>query len=112
MTERESNLMLRFWSENPNATWQAVRAYIRANAITRPSHRETFYDGMTERIVGETFPVGPLPRDRRYCSYCYSSHRSWWEMDPNDYGGERVALCGHCEHATLIEDLEVISHAH
>jgi hypothetical protein len=106
MTERDRDLLIRFLAVKRDATFREMRAFLKANVITQPSHRCTFFDGTgPAQIVSETFPIRRLKLvNRLYCKYCYAEHRNWWEMDPKDYGGYRVALCGHCEHTSSLDD--------
>ncbi len=68
-----------------------------------PSHRPTLtLPWGRPQVIGECFPKGRSKR-RGYCKYCYSTHREWWHMRRDDYGGEDVLLCGRCEHTTLSE---------
>jgi hypothetical protein len=73
-------------------------------SVRTPTHRCLFYDPRIGRtvVVSVTLPTGRLEL-RGYCKYCYSTHRDWWQMRPEDYGGEDVVLCGRCEHTTLKE---------
>jgi hypothetical protein len=67
-----------------------------------PTHR-TEVSGPPDyvpRVTSEVFPTARLS-GRWSCKYCYRTHRDWWQMPPEQYGGEDVILCGKCEHTSV-----------
>ena len=66
-----------------------------------PTHRvEMYVPGEGTVVISETYPVGKS-KIRGYCKYCYTTHRNWWKMRPEDYDTEDALLCGNCEHCSL-----------
>lgn len=73
-----------------------------------PAHIETAHlpDGSVHEI--RTYPTHKIPgRSNRYCKYCYSSHPDWWQMNPQDYSGDDVILCGNCHYTSLKENTQI-----
>jgi hypothetical protein len=76
------------------------------NAEGIPYHCAVMYHpgGKVEEI-GKTYPTRKI-KGKFYCKYCYSTHHNWWQMDPKDYSGEDVILCGKCTHTSKKEFAE------
>ncbi len=76
-------------------------------SLTTPTHRSllSLPGDRLRRVSSEVVPVRKL-KISAACKYCTDTgrHRDWWEMNPDDYGGVKVILCGKCEHASPRED--------
>lgn len=68
-----------------------------------PTHRCEMHFPNGNVKVFEAFPTEKL-RIKKYCKYCYTTHRNWWQMKTEDYGRADIVLCGECEYTSIKDD--------